>query len=140
MTTRPLLLLALLWAPPLAAGPLVVIVNPASKVERMTREEVLNLFMGRTRKLPSGVLAIPVDQEGAAPERAAFYLALAHKELPEISAYWARLLFSGQASPPRQAAGTDEVLDMVRSNKGAIGYIDQRRVDKRVRVVLEVGP
>jgi ABC-type phosphate transport system substrate-binding protein len=123
------------------AGDLVVVVNAASSVERMKQEEVINLFMGRTRKLPSGITALPIDQGGPQQKiRAAFYRTLVGKELPEINAYWARLLFSGQANPPRQAESEEEVLEILRNNKGAIGYVSRSRVDKRLRIVYEVDP
>ena len=135
------LLLGLLLTGPLAgAGELVVVVNPASGVERLSRAEVVNLFLGRTRRLPSGLTALPIDQPGASGERADFYRTLVGKDLADINAYWARLLFSGQASPPRQADSTEEVLELVRTNKGAVGYVDAAKVDRRVRVVLEVRP
>lgn len=122
------------------AGDLVVVVNAGSGVERMSREEVINLFMGRTRKLPTGLTALRVDQTGSSPDRAHFYRALVGKELSEINAYWARLLFSGQASPPRQLNNEGEVLEFLRRHRGAIGYVDRRHVDRRLRVVYEVGP
>ncbi len=122
------------------AGDLVVVVNAGAGVDRLSRDEVVNLFMGRTRKLTAGVTALPIDQGGASPDRVHFYRSLVGKELPEINAYWARLLFSGQASPPRQAESEAEVLEILRNNKGAIGYVDRRHVDRRLRIVFEVGP
>lgn len=135
------LLLCLLLAErgPLRAGDLVVVVNAGSGVERLSREEVVNLFMGRTRRLAPGLMALPIDQGVASPDRARFYRRVVGREQPEINAYWARLLFSGQASPPRQAESEAEVLELLRTHKGAIGYVDRRHVDRRLRVVFEVG-
>ncbi|MEO8279492.1 MAG: hypothetical protein ABI564_07350 [Ideonella sp.] len=118
-----------------AAGNLVVIVNPGSGVEKLTQDEAINIFMGRYRKLPSGIAALPFDEDG---EKAAFYRALVAKELPEIQSYWSRLVFSGQGSPPRRMESADEVIEAVINNKGAIGYIDRTKVISRVRVVLEL--
>ncbi len=141
---RPLSLLRLLllatsgvWG---CAGDLVVVVNAGSGVERLTRDEVINLFMGRTRKLATGLTALPIDQGGTAPDRARFYRALVGKELPEINAYWARLIFSGQAYPPRQAESEAEVLEILHNTKGAIAYVDRKLVDRRMKIVFEVGP
>jgi ABC-type phosphate transport system substrate-binding protein len=117
------------------ADDLVVITNAASGVQRLTRDDVVNIFMGRYKKLPSGVDALPLDQSG---EKAAFYRALLGKELPEIRSYWARLVFSGQSAPPRQFDSAEEIIDIVVNNKGAIGYVDRKNVDARVSVVLEL--
>jgi ABC-type phosphate transport system substrate-binding protein len=125
----------LLSGPGFAAGDLVVITNTASGVDKLTRDEAVNIFMGRYKKLPSGMTALPVDESS---EKAAFYRALIGKELPEIQSYWARLVFSGQGSPPRPMENTKEVLEIVANNKGAIGYIDRKKVDGRVRIVLDL--
>lgn len=118
-----------------AAGGLVVVVNTGSGVDALTRAQAINIFMGRYKKLPSGISALPVDENGA---KAAFYKTLVGKDLPEIQSYWARLVFSGQGSPPRQMEHADEVVEIVANNKGAIGYIDKKKVDARVRVVLDL--
>lgn len=121
-----------------AATDLVVIANPASGVERLSRDEVTALFMGRSKKLPSGVTALPIDQAASNPAKAKFYEEVINKGLPEVNSYWARLIFSGQGSPPRQADNVAEVIEIVGSNKGAIGYVPKASVDKRVRIVLDL--
>jgi len=120
-----------------AATDLVVIVNPMSGVERMSRDEVTSIYMGRSKKLPSGITALPIDQttDGDKPK---FYKELINKELAEINSYWARLIFSGQGSPPRQADNVAEVIEIVSGNKGAIGYIPRAAADKRVKVILDL--
>ena len=135
----PPLLLAMGWTTPLAGGEPVVIVNLQSGVDKLSRDEVTNLFMGRQKRLPSGIVALPVEQAQPAPTRARFYQLLVKKDLPDINAYWARLFFSGQAQPPRQVPSAAEVLELVAGNKGAIGVMDGAFVDRRVRVVLVLG-
>jgi hypothetical protein len=135
----PLLALSLL-AQPLHARTLVVIVNPATHIQTMSRYEVIDVFMGRFRKLPSGGTALPIDLARDSPERGEFYRLLVHKDLAEISSYWARLVFSGQASPPFQAPNSRIALELVANNPNAIAYIDKAIVDHRVKVVLELTP
>lgn len=121
-----------------AATDLVVIVNPASGVERMSRDDVTSIFMGRTKRLPSGITALPIDQTAASGDKAKFYRDLINKELAEVNSYWARLIFSGQGSPPRQADNTAEVMEIVGGNKGAIGYVARSAADKRVKIILDL--
>lgn len=121
-----------------AATDLVIVANPASGIERLSREEVTALYMGRSKKLPSGITALPIDQAASNPAKAKFYGEIINKGLPEVNSYWARLIFSGQGSPPRQADNSTEVLEIVGSNRGAIGYLPKASVDKRVRIVLDL--
>ncbi|TCJ18043.1 hypothetical protein EZJ19_03825 [Parasulfuritortus cantonensis] len=137
---RLLLLLALLlpaWAR--ADADLVLVVNAKSGVDRLTQEEAVNIFMGRYRQLPSGIPAVPIDQPDTQPEKALFYRLLVNKDLAEINAYWARLLFSGRTSPPHQAKSAAEALDLLARQRGAIGYIERSQVDARVKIVLDLG-
>jgi ABC-type phosphate transport system substrate-binding protein len=117
------------------AADLVVIANTGSGFDKLTRDEAVNIFMGRYKKLPSGITALPVDESS---QKAAFYRMLVGKELAEIQSYWARLIFSGQSSPPRLMDDPNEVIETVSNNKGAIGYIDRKKVTARVKVVLDL--
>lgn len=137
-----LLFLGLLIAipPVVCAGGLVVIVNPASGVDTLSRDEAVNIFMGRYRKLPSGIVAFPIDLGGSDPERKRFYNLLVNKEPAEVDAYWARLVFSGQTSPPMQVPDGKTVVQLVAANRSAIAYIDRRLVDEHVKVVLDLDP
>ncbi|MDP2785559.1 MAG: hypothetical protein Q8O38_13340 [Sulfurimicrobium sp.] len=132
-------LLALLAAPP-AVAELVVVANAGSGVERLSRDEVINIFLGRYRQLPSGLAALPIDQPAEQPLKAQFYRKLVNKDLAEINAYWARLIFSGKTSPPRQAASAAEVMAWLVRTPGAIGYVERGMVDARLRIVMEFEP
>jgi hypothetical protein len=68
--------------------------------------------------------------------RTRFYGIIANVSLVQVRSYWARLFFSGQAQPPRQAQSVEEVIQAVLANKGAIGFVPRSRVDSRVRTVL----
>jgi hypothetical protein len=135
-----LLVAALLHMQTAGAETLVVIVNPASGIEQLTRNQVIDIFLGRSRKLPSGAIAIPIDLSVDNPERRQFYLLLVGKELAQMSSYWARLVFSGQATPPFPVPDVRTALDLVATNPNAIAYVERATTDRRVRVVLELKP
>lgn len=132
-------LLALLPATACRAD-VVVVANSRSGIDKLSRDEVINIFLGRFRQLPSGLSALPIDLPATQAERATFYRLLVNKELADINAYWARLVFSGRTTPPRQAKSADEVIDFVGTTPGAVGYLDRSKVDARVKVVLELSP
>jgi ABC-type phosphate transport system substrate-binding protein len=119
---------------------LVVVVNPQSGVDKLTRDEIIDIFLGRYRKLPSGKTALPIDVAEANVERSRFYELLVKKSSSEMSSYWARLVFSGQTSPPFQVPDTKAALELVQSSPNAIAYIDRSAVSARVKVVFELKP
>lgn len=133
--TRRLTLLLMLACPSVHAET-VLVVNARSPIEKITHEEIINVYMGRYRRLPSGVITQPIDQaEG--PERTDFYRRLVNKSVPEINAYWARLIFSGKSSPPDVAASSKDLTKILTSNLNAIGYLDRKDVDGRMRIIFE---
>ncbi len=139
---RHVLLLMLLLCASLGctAGEVVVVVSAKSTVSRLSQDEVIDIFLGRHREYPGGQAAIPIDQPKGSYTRGEFYRLLTNKTLSEINAYWARLHFSGKASPPRQAEKPADVLVHVLESTSGIGYIDQDQLDARFRVVLKLPP
>ena len=127
------------WVPA-ANAELVVVVSATSGIEKLSRDEVIDVFMGRTRKFPNGMHAMPVDISNQHPEKAMFYQTLIGRELAEVNSYWARLRFSGQGTPPLQADNTDEIIRLVADNKGAIGYIERKKLDRRLKLVYALNP
>ncbi|SFF57416.1 hypothetical protein SAMN04488120_109107 [Fontimonas thermophila] len=126
-------------AEPRRAPQLVVIVHPSSGVDALTPADAVNIFMGRYRRLPSGLAAFPIDIGDRSPEREAFYRRIVRKDLAEIDAYWARLVFSGQTSPPLKVPDDRAAVRLVASNPAAIAYVDRSAVDGSVKVVLDLG-
>lgn len=133
--------LSLFCAGAAAGGPedLVVIVNGASGVEQLNVDQAVNIFMGRSRSLPSGLVAFPIDIGDRSAERRAFYEQLVGKDLADVDAYWARLVFSGQTSPPLRVPDARTAVQLVAGNRAAIAYVRRGDADARVRVVMTVG-
>lgn len=133
-----LLILLLVTAGKTFANDLVVIVAAGSEVESLSRDQVINIFMGRYRRLPSGDAAQPYDLPANDSGKEAFYAGLLGKSLSEINAYWARLIFSGRTSPPVPVADPAAMLKEVARTPGAIGYVQRSLVNSHVRVVFAV--
>lgn len=124
---------------PAAHADLVLVANPQSGIERLTQDEVINIYLGRYRRLASGVVAEPFDQPIDSELRSRFYRRLVNKNLAEINAYWARLVFSGKTRPPQVVENTDSVLRQVASQPGALAYVERSQADTRVKIVFELG-
>lgn len=137
--TCSLLMLALLTGGAAQADP-VVVVPARLGVEKLSHEEVTNIFMGRFRALPSGAPALPIDQPSGSPLRTLFYQRLVNKDPASINAYWSRLHFSGKATPPLQVDSEAQVIQQLLTRPGAIAYVERSRVDARLRIVFEFPP
>lgn len=139
-TIRSLLFACLMLLPVMAySEDLVVVANPRSGVDRLSRTAVINIYLGRFRQLPSGLSAKPVDLPQAYPEKARFYRILVNKDLAEINSYWARLVFSGRTARPIEVRSHEDMLNFISKTPGAIGYIARSKLDDRVKLVYELG-
>ena len=119
------------------AQDLVVIAHPDSGLQQLSPAEVSHLFLGRLKRLPSGAKAQPVDTTSL---KAVFYARLIGTQLPEIDAYWARLMFSGNTRPPEQLPDSTAAVQRIKQQPGAVGYVERSSVTPGVRIVLELGP
>ncbi len=124
---------ALLLVSTTARADIAIVINDASSVRQISHSEAVNIFMGRYRRLPNNSVALPIDQ---APLKARFYRALVQKDMAEINSYWARLVFSGRASPPQQAVTLDDLIDIVTHNNNALGYVDAADTPAHMHVLL----
>jgi ABC-type phosphate transport system substrate-binding protein len=107
----------------------VVVVNPKAAETSMTKDEVTQYFLGKSTAFT------PVDQADGSPIRAEFYKKVADKDAAQAKALWAKLVFTGKATMPKEAASSADVKKAVAANPKAIGYIEKSAVDASVKVV-----
>lgn len=137
-TLRALMAAGLITAANMASAQVAVIVNPKSPLASMTADQAASIFMGKTSTLPNGATAVPADLPESSAARDQFYSKAAGKTGPQVKATWARLTFSGKATPPRELPTAADVKKHVAANPDAIGYIEKSAVDGTVKVVLTV--
>ncbi len=118
-----------------ACADLAVIVHPDNAVNEMNKRQVTDLFMGSYSSFPDGTTAIPIDHPAGSAIRSKFYQYFTGKSVPQINAYWAKLIFSGRATPPRVAPDSASIPKIVAENKNAIAYMDSSLLTSEVKVV-----
>ncbi|MEE9424738.1 MAG: hypothetical protein V3V18_07135 [Methylococcales bacterium] len=111
----------------LASAEIVVIGNLDNELTSLTKKQVQEIFLGRTRNYSNGVRALPFNVPDL---RIEFYEKLTNRPIEQINAYWARLIFSGQASPPSDRPDQKSVINTVKNAKGVIAYIERKQLDE----------
>jgi ABC-type phosphate transport system substrate-binding protein len=117
------------------ASEILIIVNQENQISSLDRKQIIDLYMGRYQNFPNGEAAFPLDQPPVSKIRALFYKELVNKSVAQMNAYWAKILFTGRASPPRVMPDSAAVIKAVQQNKGAIGYINSANLNDSVKVV-----
>jgi ABC-type phosphate transport system substrate-binding protein len=130
------LLLAVASVSANAHADVVVIVSAKSPVTSLTAEQTARIFLGKASSFPDDSDAIPIDLAEGSPIRDEFYSRVVHKNSTQLSAYWAKVIFTGDGRPPQMLESSAAVRKAVASNPKAIGYIDKSAVNKSVKVIL----
>lgn len=118
-----------------ANADLVVVANPNVKLNAISQIELTKIFLGQSSVYPDGSKAVPLDING--DHRNSFYTYILKKSPTQLEKYWARMIFTGKAQPPRQISSKD-VKSIVADTQGAISYMDSAAVDSSVKVLTVV--
>lgn len=119
-----------------AVADVVAVVSARSPVTALSKNQVVDIFLGKTAVLPDGKQAVPIDQAEGSVARDEFYARFAGKSAAQIKAHWSKIIFTGRGQPPKEVSNSIEVKKRVVENPNAIGYIEQNMVDSTVRVLL----
>lgn len=114
---------------PVLAQSVTVIVNPKNTGE-LTADQISKIYLGKSNAL------VAADLSESNPLREYFYLKVTGKDVAQLKAYWAKLIFTGKAQPLREFSTDAEVKKFVAANPNGIGYIDKSAVDSSVKAVL----
>ena len=106
-----------------------VIVNAANPAAVLMASELARIYLGTANVWPDRkTLVQAIDQADASPLHQAFVREVLDKDSTSLSRYWEQAIFSGKALPPRKLATDLEIVDFVRRNPGAIGYVGANTV------------
>ncbi len=113
-----------------------LVVQSGNPQRAMTQKEAVDLYMGRTRAFSNGDFALVFDLPRDNPQRAEFYTALTGLGPAQVNSYWSRLMFSGQSMPPQSLPDETAMIDIVKRNPSALGWLSKEPLDKQLRTLL----
>jgi hypothetical protein len=122
-------LLACVAATTSALGADVYVVARADT--KLSMEEVREVYLG-DKEFSRGVRLIPVDNQLAQAEFTAKALAMDAQRYNQL---WVKKAFRDALTPPTVLASDGEVMDFVKRNRGAIGYVLSIPRDKDVVII-----
>jgi len=116
----------------------VVVVAATSPLETLTRNQVADIFLGKSNRLPGGDQAVVIDQPEGSATRDEFYSTYTGKSAAQIKAHWSKIIFTGRGQPPQVVSNSAEVKKRIAENPDTIGYIDTRELDGSVKALPAV--
>lgn len=131
-----LLLTSMLLFATTAHADFYIVAQAGNPQQSLSKSEALNLYMGRTRSFSNGEFALVFDLPRDNRERAGFYHALCDMSLAQVTSYWSRLMFSGQSLPPQPLPDEATMIEIVKHNPNAVGWLSSAPTDKGLRTLL----
>ncbi len=117
-----------------AAAESVLIVNNSVKETIIKKEDVKLVFLGKKKKWNNGD-RIRLCALKRGPRHEAFLNEYMDKTPSKFSSFWKIAIVSGTALPPKFFESEAEVVDYVKKEAGAIGYISAGTLHEEVKVL-----
>lgn len=110
-----------------------VIVHPSNSAT-LDDKAIKKIFLGKSKSFPGGGSAVPMGLDEGSAGTGAFNKGMLGKSASQLKSYWAKLVFTGRATPPKNVANDAEMIALIAANPNMIGYIEGTG-DGSVRVV-----
>jgi ABC-type phosphate transport system substrate-binding protein len=120
-----------------AFADVVPVVSSKNQVHELSKNQVIDIFLGRANRFPNGEQAVPIDQAEGSEIRDAFYQQFANRSAAQLKAYWSKIVFTGKGEPPREVSPSEKVKRVLAEHPQCIGYIDRDEVDANVKIVTK---
>ncbi len=131
-----LFLLPLLLLPCSRAHADIVLIAHANiaSIAKIDEDTVQKVFTGRIIEI-GGINVVPVNASAGSALRNRFLKAFLNQDEEKYTAYWTVRRYIGKGKPPRELAGSAEIIAFVQATPGAMGYVEEADLKSGVHVV-----
>lgn len=110
-----------------------VIVNPAN-TSTIDASLIKKIYLGKKKSFDNGNKAEVFTLPDNSPDSESFRQKALKKSNSQYKSYWSKLAFTGKGTPPKKASDS-EMINAVKSNPNAIGFINSDKVTGDVKVI-----
>jgi ABC-type phosphate transport system substrate-binding protein len=112
-----------------------IIVNSSNSITSLTKKEVSDFFLKKKTTWASGGIVKPVDHTTNSKTREDFSQQIHGKGIVAIRNFWQQAAFSGTITAPPEKNNDGEVIEYVKKNPGAIGYVSSSTSTDGVKTI-----
>ncbi|MGL5361001.1 MAG: phosphate ABC transporter substrate-binding protein [Shewanella sp.] len=116
----------------------VVVIGNSQGPDAISLDTVKQLYLGKGQQLPNGATAQLVELKEGSAERAEFHAKTTGRTDAQLQSNWSRLVFTGKATAPVIANDSAAMINAIKANSNAIGYLDEAAVTADVKVLLKL--
>lgn len=119
---------------PIAYADVAVIVHPGN-AQTFDKSSITRLFLGKDKTFTNRETVFLITQTESTSPAQEFNSKVLEKNAKQLKSHWSRLVFTGKGVPPNEMVSDADVINEVKKNVNAIGYVDAAAVTKDVKVV-----
>jgi ABC-type phosphate transport system substrate-binding protein len=105
-----------------------IVVHSSNPIDSISRDKLADIFLKKVTRWDNGKGITAIDQSDKNTVRDEFSKLVLKKEPAWVDGYWQKMIFSGRATPPARLNSDAEVLDFLRGNPDAVGYVSDSAV------------
>ncbi len=128
------ILLAALTFPTFAGVKVIVHPSNDSNFDKRTIEK---FFLGKKKIFSNGAKAVLLTLPDSSKTTEEFNSSLLGKDTKQLKAYWSKLVFTGKATPPREMASEEQMVEFISDNPNTIGFVSSDSPTNGVKVIAE---
>jgi ABC-type phosphate transport system substrate-binding protein len=117
---------------------IVVVVNPANHVGRLSKGDLRPIFQTSRTSWPDGERIVALNQPETSSARRVFDKVVLDMNNDEVTKYWTDRKIRGGTRPPRKLPNGAAIARFVSTEAGAIGYVMRADAGKDVKVVAAI--
>ncbi|GAB1259242.1 phosphate ABC transporter substrate-binding protein [Aurantivibrio plasticivorans] len=129
-----LIFIMTLFMPIAVVAEVAVVVAASSPLSSIDLKELEKLYLGKSKSL-GDVSVSALNQVDSSDVTTEFNRVLLNKSNSQVKAYWSKLVFTGKGTPPKEFNSDSEVIQALKNDSSAIGYIDAGAVSGDVKVL-----
>lgn len=124
-------------APLLSKAEIVIVSSTASTLTSATKEDLERLYLGKSKSL-AGTSVNPINQTGDTDASSEFNKLLLNRSSSQVKAYWSKLVFTGKGMAPKEVNSNQQMIEALKADPEAVGYIDASAATGDVKVLLKL--
>ncbi len=130
-----LLIILLMLMTTILNAKIIIIINKGSDIKVLPKPAAKAIFMGELKSL-KGIDELVVTIQSDTDSHSGFLQEYIGSTSSDFKKHWEKMIYTGKAMEPEVMNSDQEVIDYVKANKGAIGYIDVKSLDDSVKAVM----
>lgn len=115
---------------------LLVVVHKDNPIDEISSSDLARLFLGKADTFSSGGSAEAVNHLSKSPAYITFGTKYLKRNATQLKGYWAKVMFSGSGTPPKELSTDLDVINYISTNTQAISYIDSGSLTDAVKAIV----